>query len=156
MTDPTELSRWIGLKAIDPSGDKVGTISDIYVDDATGEAEWLAVLTGWFGSRISFVPLLNASAKDDEVGIGYAKDVVKDAPRIEVDGNLSVDEEKELYRHYGLSYSPKLESSEDGAEALQGNGSASVSAEVTPEVAVARLRRREDADMAAMGFDDEN
>ena len=35
----------------------------------------------------------------------FAKDDVKDAPKVDPDGQLSQSEEAELYRHYGMSYS---------------------------------------------------
>jgi uncharacterized protein (TIGR02271 family) len=37
--------------------------------------------------------------------VPYDKDQVKDAPSMEADGQLSQDDEAELYRHYGLDYS---------------------------------------------------
>jgi uncharacterized protein (TIGR02271 family) len=37
--------------------------------------------------------------------VPYDKDQVKNAPSMEADGQLSQDEEAELYRHYGLDYS---------------------------------------------------
>jgi sporulation protein YlmC with PRC-barrel domain len=38
--DPRDL---IGHKAVDRNGDKIGTIDEVYLDDATGEPEWAAV-----------------------------------------------------------------------------------------------------------------
>ena len=34
------------------------------------------------------------------------KHEVKDAPNIDTDGELSQDEEAELFRHYGIDYAP--------------------------------------------------
>src|SRR5215213_953308 len=55
--DSRELSGWIGRTAVDRDGDKVGKIADVYLDDDTGQPEWLAVTTGMFGTGVSFVPL---------------------------------------------------------------------------------------------------
>ena len=51
--DPRNL---IGRKAFDRNGTKIGTVDEVYLDDATGEPEWAAVRTGLF-SRDAFVPL---------------------------------------------------------------------------------------------------
>ena len=101
MTDMQDTGRLIGRTAVDPSGAKIGTISDVYVADDSGRPEWLAVNTGMFGSKVSFVPLAGAEAAGDEVVLGYDKAQVKDAPKAEADGHLSTDEEAELYTHYG-------------------------------------------------------
>ena len=39
------------------SGDKIGSIGQIYVDESTGEPSWVTVRTGFFGMSESFVPL---------------------------------------------------------------------------------------------------
>jgi uncharacterized protein (TIGR02271 family) len=101
----TDLSGWRGHDVVDPSGDKIGEIEDIYLDEQTEQPEWLAVRTGLFGHRISFVPLAEAQATGDALAVPYTKDQVKDAPTAEPDGMLSEREEAALYEHYGLPYS---------------------------------------------------
>lgn len=101
----TDFERWRGQDLVDPSGDKIGRIEDVYLDEQTGQPEWLAVKTGLFGHRISFVPLAQAQASGDAIVVPYGKDQVKDAPQAEPDGTLSEDEEAALYSHYGLQYS---------------------------------------------------
>jgi uncharacterized protein (TIGR02271 family) len=104
---PTEsaVATWRGRNAVANDGDKIGTIDEIYMDSETGKPEWLAVKTGLLGMKLSFIPIAEASASDAEVRVPYAKAEVKDAPAVEPDGELSQDEEAELYRHYGLDYS---------------------------------------------------
>lgn len=102
-TQATDMSGWIGRKLVDADGDKIGTIDEVYVDEQTGEPQMLAVTTGLFGTRSSFVPLAGSTAAGDDLQTPYAKSQVKDAPNIDVDGALSPDEEDALYRHYGLT-----------------------------------------------------
>jgi uncharacterized protein (TIGR02271 family) len=94
---------WIGRNAIDSSGDKIGKITEIYLDDQTGQPEWLTAKTGLFGTRSSFVPLAGAAPTGDDVQVQYTKDQVKDAPNVDEDGHISEAEEAELYRHYGIT-----------------------------------------------------
>jgi uncharacterized protein (TIGR02271 family) len=105
MATKEEALSWRGQALTDSSGDKIGTIEEIYLDAETGEPEWALVHTGLFGTKRSFVPLRGASASDDGVGVGFTKSQVKDSPGMDPDGQLSQREEAELYRHYGLDYS---------------------------------------------------
>jgi uncharacterized protein (TIGR02271 family) len=98
------VSNWQGRTLVDRDGDKIGSISDIYIDEQSGRPEWALVNTGLFGTRHSFVPLASATEQGDQVSVPFEKSLVKDAPSIEPDGALSESEEAELYRHYGLDY----------------------------------------------------
>ena len=51
------VAEWHGRDAVDSDGDKIGSIDEIYMDAKTGRPEWLAVKTGMFGSKVSFVPI---------------------------------------------------------------------------------------------------
>ena len=84
-------------------GSKIGSVGQVYLDDQTQDPSWVTVKTGLFGTSESFAPLQGANLTGNDVTIGYTKDQVKDAPRIESDGDLSPEEEDRLYRHYGLS-----------------------------------------------------
>jgi uncharacterized protein (TIGR02271 family) len=99
-----DATAWRGRTAVDRDGDKLGTIDEIYLDADTGKPEWLAVKTGLFGTKLTFIPLAEATAEGDTVRVPYEKARVKDAPNAEADGALSQEEESALYRHYGLEY----------------------------------------------------
>jgi uncharacterized protein (TIGR02271 family) len=99
------VQSWQGRTMVDPAGDKLGTIDAIYLDDETGQPEWATVTRGLFSAKAAFVPLAQAQDLGDSVQVPYDKQQVTDAPSPQADGNLSQDEEAELYRHYGLDYS---------------------------------------------------
>jgi uncharacterized protein (TIGR02271 family) len=109
MTRPTDTNQvtsdWQGQTIIDRDGDKVGSISDLYADTQTGQPEWALVHTGLFGAKATFVPLAGARFEGDAVRVPHHAQTIKDAPRIDPDGQLSHDEEAQLYGHYGLDYS---------------------------------------------------
>ena len=100
-----EITAWRGRTAVDANGDKIGTIEEIYLDADTGRPEWLAVKTGMFGTRVSFVPIAKANDDGGDVRVPFEKSHVKDAPHAEPDGQLSQTEEAALYSHYGMDYS---------------------------------------------------
>jgi uncharacterized protein (TIGR02271 family) len=99
------VQSWQGRTMVDPAGDKLGTIDAIYLDNETGQPEWATVTSGLFTATIAFVPLAQAQDTGDSVQVPYDKQQVKNAPSMEAGGQLSQDEEAELYRHYGLDYS---------------------------------------------------
>jgi len=103
----------VGHTAVDADGDKVGTISDVYVDNQTSQPAWLAVTTGMFGTKVSFVPIADAYLEGDDIVVAYSKDHVKAAPNVEADGQLSEQEVDDLYAHYG--HQPAARTTPDSA-----------------------------------------
>ncbi len=102
MIGTETLDRVIGKDVYDEAGQKIGSASEVYLDDETGQPEWVTVRTGLFGTKESFVPIRDADLTDDGVRVPVSKERVKDAPKIDTDGHLSPQEEQELYRYYGM------------------------------------------------------
>ncbi|OKI09171.1 hypothetical protein A6A06_00090 [Streptomyces sp. CB02923] len=98
--NPQDLT---GMNVVDAEGTKVGSVQQIYRDDATDAPEWITVRTGLFGMKETFVPLAGARRVGDELQVPSTKDQIKDAPRIDADGHLEPAEEERLYRHYGMA-----------------------------------------------------
>ena len=103
MLSTDQISQLGGGNVYSSSGDKLGSVGQFYLDDQTGQPEWVTVKTGMFGSKESFVPLAQAEAQSDGVAVPYDKDMVKGAPTMDADGHLSEQDEAELYRYYGLT-----------------------------------------------------
>jgi PRC-barrel domain len=79
---------------------KVGGIGQIYLDDETSEPTWVTVKTGLFGTSESFVPLNQARLEGNDIVVDYDEDTIKNAPRIDADGDLTPREELALFRYY--------------------------------------------------------
>ncbi|MEV5719269.1 PRC and DUF2382 domain-containing protein [Amycolatopsis mediterranei] len=105
---PEEL---IDSAVVDPDGNKIGKVGNVYLADATHQPEWITVKTGLFGTKESFVPLSGARTDKDGIHVQVDKDSVSEAPRIDADGHLSPEESTQLYQHYGL---PVPRTSPDG------------------------------------------
>jgi uncharacterized protein (TIGR02271 family) len=104
MPDIDTVRAWEGRTMLDRDGSRIGTIDAIYLDDHTGQPEWALVNTGLFGTKATFVPLAQATQTDENIRVPYDKQLVKDAPLVDVDQHLSEAEEQQLWRHYGLDY----------------------------------------------------
>lgn len=87
---------------IDQDGDKVGKVGQVYLDDATGQPNWVTVNTGLFGGSETFIPLDEATQDGDDLRVPYTKAFIKDAPNLDADSHVDESQEDELYRYYGL------------------------------------------------------
>ena len=111
----TTYDGWIDRDAYDPDGEKIGSITDIYYDDVTERPEWVAIKTGLFGTKTTFVPIHGSRATGEgDLQVAFDKEMVKDAPRIDPEGHLSPEEERQLWQYYGYDYAPKKTSKDYG------------------------------------------
>ena len=93
-----------GAPLFSADGDRVGSVEEIFVDQETGQPEWLGVGTGMLGTKRVLVPIQGADVREDGVFAPYSKDQIKATP--DIDSNeISQEAEQSLYSHYGLSYS---------------------------------------------------
>jgi sporulation protein YlmC with PRC-barrel domain len=106
MIDQASVPSLMGSTVRDSAGDKIGKVGQVYLDDTTGQPEWVTVRTGLFGTKESFVPLAAARVEGDELVVDIPKSRVSDAPRVDEDGHLSEEQETELYTYYGVSQGP--------------------------------------------------
>ena len=145
---PEEMyANWVGHSAHDPDGNKLGTIQDIYFDDESDQPSWITVNTGLFGRKVNFVPLEGSSTTEsgEDLVVAYGEDQVKAAPKVDADGSLSAEEERELYAHYGRAH-------DRGAERAEREpGRAGAVAERGPEGEPAERERESDRPAAAPG-----
>ncbi|WP_188186873.1 DUF2382 domain-containing protein [Nonomuraea sp. SYSU D8015] len=90
----------------DTMGHRVGEAKHVFLDEMTNRPEWLCVRTGLFGTRETFVPLQDAEFVQDHVEVPYDRERIKDAPCVDVEagGHLSPDQERDLYRYYGIDW----------------------------------------------------
>ena len=106
MITQDQIRELTGAQLVSTSGEKIGKVGQIFLDDQTGRPEWATVNTGFFGTSESFVPLADAEAGSGEIRVPFDKERIKGAPNVDVDsGHLDQSEEAELYRYYGMDYS---------------------------------------------------
>src|SRR5690348_6204909 len=87
------------MTVYDSDGDKVGKVDVVFEDIHTGQPEWVAVKTGMFGSKSSFVPLAAAHIEGDDLRVPYDKSQIKDAPNFDTTQKLSEQDEEQLYSY---------------------------------------------------------
>ncbi|GAA3651775.1 PRC and DUF2382 domain-containing protein [Nonomuraea antimicrobica] len=102
MALQTEIRNLLDCHVVGSDGQSIGKVGQVYLNDRTGEPEWVTVRTGFFGVKQTFVPLASARRSGEEIRVPYDRETIKGAPNIDVDGRLSLNEEADLYRYYGM------------------------------------------------------
>lgn len=84
----------------DSDGNKLGSVGQIYVNDRTEQPEFVTVNMGLFGTKETFIPVNVTDSSAEGLRVQFTKEYIKDAPNIDVDGHLDVEEEHRLLEYY--------------------------------------------------------
>ena len=103
---------WRGRTVIDRDGEKIGTLKEIYLDEAE-RPSWGSIHTALFGLRQTLAPLSEARPEGDQLRVPYAREHVKDAPNVDPDVQLTPEEQQLLYAHYGGAGDEEAQSAEE-------------------------------------------
>ena len=106
MIPVENITDWRGQEVVDPNGEKLGKLEEIYFDGETDEPVFGAVKTGLVSTSLTLVPLLRASVGRDYVRVDRRKAVFKKAPSFDTDTELTLDDEAKTYEHYSMDYTP--------------------------------------------------
>ncbi|MGI5951438.1 MAG: PRC-barrel domain-containing protein [Brooklawnia sp.] len=93
---------------LDASGSRIGGVSQVYLDDATGEPTFVAARVGLFGTKEVLVPLVGAFVSDGLMQVPFLADQVKQGPAPSADRRLTADHEAQVLDYYGLPYTLPL------------------------------------------------
>lgn len=101
MTSIEEAESWIGRTALDNAGEQFGIITQIWVDDASGQPEWASVKSPAIRGREALVPLAGNGAYGSGRRFAYTKEEIVDSPNGAEDGRLDVEAKERLSSYYG-------------------------------------------------------
>ena len=79
MISQEQAHQVMGVTAYDETGQKIGKVGQIFVDDETGEPEFATVSTGMLGKKESFVPI-RSGAPDLPASFGVRGSLSPQAP----------------------------------------------------------------------------
>jgi hypothetical protein len=98
VPNPQDLQ---GQMLFDASGERIGVIEGVYLDNVTRDPEWAAVRIG--PESLALVPLAEASPARGGVRVDYPRDQVLGAPfhLTALDNEVTEDTENQLYGYYG-------------------------------------------------------
>ena len=92
--------------AYDRDGEKLGSVKEVYINDSTGQPDFVEVGHGLFGMSSSIVPLRGHRLDGENLQLAFTKDRIQDAPNIRDDDHLSDEDHATIYRHFGLDGTP--------------------------------------------------
>jgi sporulation protein YlmC with PRC-barrel domain len=105
--DHQDLSAWRGRDLIDRDGETIGTLEDVYFDIETEQPQFGTVKEGFLDRHLTFVPLTAVTVGPESIQVAVTKQLVKDAPKMENEGDaLTQADESLLYHYYQLVYTP--------------------------------------------------
>jgi len=94
--------RWKGRVVLERSGDKLGSVLDVFYDAENDEPGWVLLGVAGAGDGTRLVPVADAVEHGNELRVPYDRAFVEAAPGMDPDGRLWPQEEAELYAYYGL------------------------------------------------------
>src|SRR5579884_4280805 len=107
-TDTTDAAtQYYDYDVIDGSGNDIGSVDNVWVDDATDALEFVGVKTGWIFGQTHVIPIENAQIDDanQTITVPYSEDQIKNAPNFPSDATLSAADEDQIYSYYGMDRS---------------------------------------------------
>jgi len=100
--------RWKGRVVLDRTGDKLGSVLDVFYDAENDEPGWVLLGTAGSDSGTRLVPVAEAVEHGNELRVPYdrafVEAAVEAAPGMDPAGRLWPQEEAELYAYHGLDY----------------------------------------------------
>ena len=106
MNELENIRELEGKDVVDPNGEQIGRMEDVYFDAESEEPLFVTVHTGLFGQHLTFVPTAGASLGQGYLQVARYKAEVHHAPNIEKGGELSLEEEAYVFKYYGIDYQP--------------------------------------------------
>jgi hypothetical protein len=101
-----DVTQWCGQDVLDPAGDKLGKLDQVFWDTEVDAPAFAAVKSGTFGKRLTLVSLAGATAGQSHLRVTVDKSRFKKAPSFDPDAELTAEDETAAYEHYGLEYRP--------------------------------------------------
>jgi hypothetical protein len=118
MTQAMEWVAYQGAPLYDEDGNVIGSIEEFFVETDDGPPAWVVVVNEADSATRSYVPMRGARRAEDGQGlqVSVSGETVRDAPSTQDGGDLSGEQERQLYEHYGQTYPDQQTSEETSSE----------------------------------------
>lgn len=100
MTNIEQWSRLPGQAVFDSRGQRIGDVRRVFFDETSNEPTWVTVGSRRFGEREAIVPLSGSRVDASGLALAVRGDLVKDAPTIDPDSDISPEQATEASQHY--------------------------------------------------------
>lgn len=104
-----EIHELRGATAYDSNQEELGSVKEVYINDRTGQPDFVEISHSLFGRSSSVVPLRGHHLKGEELRLGFTKDHIRDSPEIGAVDHLSAEQLYTLHHHYELEHGKNFE-----------------------------------------------
>jgi hypothetical protein len=109
MIGVEDIETWLGQQVIDPEGESLGKLDEIFFDAKSGDPVLISVKSGLLGRRSNLVPIDGSTFSRDYVRVAHRKDVVAQTNQATGDGSPTRDELTNLGTAYGVHFADQLD-----------------------------------------------
>jgi PRC-barrel domain len=114
MINVEHIEGWRGQQVLDPAGEQLGKLEEVYFDKSSGTPMLAAVKSGLLGRHSKLVPIDGASVGRDYVRVVHDKATVDAAPEAAGDTAPDAGTLDALGAAYGLKFSERVELESSG------------------------------------------
>ena len=95
--------RFAGYEVYDSSGEKIGKVDDLFVDEQDNP-EYIGVKMGFLGMSSTLIPMEICTVDEagQRINVAADKETAKNGPTFDDDREITPDFENEVYSYYGL------------------------------------------------------
>jgi uncharacterized protein (TIGR02271 family) len=95
--------RFAGYEVYDQSGEKIGKVDDLFVDE-NDQPEYIGVKMGLLGTSSTLIPmdLVTVDESSGRIDVSVDKDKAKSGPAFDDDREITPEYENQVYSYYGL------------------------------------------------------
>jgi sporulation protein YlmC with PRC-barrel domain len=109
-----QLQMLVGYEVKDSAGGRVGYVDVVFVDDQSGQPEWIGIWNGLPNGHRFLAPLQGITHEGDSVRVPWTKEQIESAPRYDEQDTrglvigkgdhfaISAEQEEAACRQYGL------------------------------------------------------
>ena len=93
-----------GFTVVDPNGDKIGKVEDVYVG-RDRQPRYLRVTMGLLGMDMTVMPVqlvTDVDVGEETIHLSAPKDMAKSAPTFDLDHQFTAEDEVKIWQLYGL------------------------------------------------------
>lgn len=101
MNSHREAARIFGFQVTDSSGNRIGHVDNVWIDDTTNELEFVGVKTGRIMGKTHVIPVGRSRISDHTIQLPFTAEQIKNAPSFSGDEELTPEQEEEIYSYYG-------------------------------------------------------
>ena len=131
MREIEAIEDWVGQDVVDPAGEKVGKLDEVWFRAGDDDPVLISVKSGILGRKHNLVPLEGSTLSREYVRVNWSKDEVQEGPSPDSDAALTLTDLGRVGDHYGVDI--------DGPDNAQlESGSARTARFRAAEAAVAR------------------